>query len=407
MWIAGTTTPLNRSSTARPTETNPFSFSSRSRARRPRCKKNRYQLLSSYPVDLCVTTPDLVSSLAPTPSWLWFALAALLAPLLSIGIDRSVLGRWRRLIPVFIVLVLLSVLPLLPPTEDGGLGVLVLALIASLGAVVVFPAFDYALGRFSRPAALLASAGISIGILFVLAPSPVTGLGSLLVSVLGLQGAATLLVVGFAFFVFSLLTAGIGFAFVLFMDEIADRMSSVVSGLLFGALLLIAGLGVGEAVAGGLLAYALLHYIRIAPEKGMHMFLLLVLVAGSIVLTSFADAYPQIAGVEAVILPLLVPAVAVITPFVLLEPQNLTRREGVATVLSALAAFPVVSLISSRAMDVPGLNAFFPLFAEPVAFETALLRWSAVYIEVLTVSLAFYLIVVMGLSALKRPSSPY
>ena len=193
-----------------------------------------------------------------------------------------------------------------------------------------------------------------------------------------------------------------GYAFALFMDEVSDRMSSFFSGLVFGALLLLVGLALGEAVTAGLLAFALLQYVRFMPEKGIHMLLVFPVVGIALVLTAYTQANPGLVGSEAFLLPILVPAVAVITPFVMLEPQILTWREGIATVLAALVSLPVVSLITTRSLTVAGLNVFGPIYAAPLAFEPAVLRWLILYFEVLLIALAFYLIVVMGFSALRR-----
>ena len=278
---------------------------------------------------------------------------------------------------------------------------LVLALIAGLAVLVPMPAFAYALDRLSRSSAALVASAVSFAILFLLVPSPLTGLGRLAASSLGLEGAAAWPVAGMAFLLYGLLTAEMGYAFALFVDEVSDRMSSLFSGLVFGSLLLLAGLGIGEALAVGLLAFALLQFVRIAPEKGVHMLVLFPLVAGVLAVTAFAQANPGVVGAEGFVLPLLVPAVAVITPFILLEPQVLTAREGIAVVLAALAALPAVSLITSRSPTVDGLNTFGPTFAAPVAFEPALISWLVLYGEVLLVALAFYLIVVMGFTALR------
>src|SRR5690606_28570194 len=118
--------------------------------------------------------------------------------------------------------------------------------------------------------------------------------------------------------------------------------------------------------------------------------------------TAFAQANPGVVGSEIFVLPLLVPAVAVITPFVMLEPQVLTWREGISVVIAALVALPLVSLIATRNPTIAGLNAFRPTFAAPLAFEPALVQWAVLYGEVLMIALAFYLIVVMGFSALRR-----
>ena len=278
-------------------------------------------------------------------------------------------------------------------------------MIASLAVLVALPAFAYALDRLSRTTAVLVSSAVSVGLLFLFASTPLTGLGVLLAALLGVDPAAAWPIAGLALFLFGLLTAGVGYALALFVDEIGDRMSSIVSGLFFGTLLLLAGLAIGEAVAGGLLALALLQFIRIVPEKGVHMLLLFPTVAGALVVTAFTQAYPGMVGAEAIVLPLLVPAIAVLVPFVLLEPHILTRREGIAVVVSALVTLPLVSFILTRQMELAGLNAFGPLYAETLAFEAALVRWGLVFVEVFLVSLAFYLVIVMGLSALRRPAS--
>src|SRR5690606_25337798 len=146
---------------------------------------------------------------------------------------------------------------------------------------------------------------------------------------LGLQEAAAYPVVGLGLLLFGLLTAGMGYALALFIDEVSDRMSSSFSGFLFGGLLLLAALGVAEAVAAGLLAFSVVQYIRFPREKGLHMLLLFPVVACALGVTAFAQANPGVVGSEIFVLPLLVPAVAVITPFVMLEPQVLTWREGI------------------------------------------------------------------------------
>ncbi|HOV66767.1 MAG TPA: hypothetical protein PLI31_00210, partial [Methanoregulaceae archaeon] len=184
---------------------------------------------------------------------------------------------------------------------------------------------------------------------------------------------------------------------------IADRMSSLVSGLFFGVLLLLATLMIGEGVLGGLLALALLHLVRLVPEKGIHMLLLFPVTAGGLVVTAFAEGAQGLVGSESLILPLIVPALAVITPFILLEPRVLTRREGVGTVVCALVALPVVSLLQGWQTPLATLNAFGPAFAERLGFEAALFRWGVLYVEVLLIALAFYLLVMMGLAAYRRP----
>lgn len=289
----------------------------------------------------------------------------------------------------------------MPPTDAGGPGLLILAAIAGLAVLVPMPAFSYALDHMSRIVAAFIASAVSFAILFVLAPSPLTGMGALVADLLGLTGPAVWPVAGIALAVYGMLTAGMGYAFALFVDEVSDRMSSFFSGLVFGALLLLAGIGVGEAVAGGLLAFAILQFVRLAPEKGVHMLLLFPVVAGSLAVTAFCQANPGVVGSEIVVLPVLVPAVAVITPFVLLEPQILTWREGIAVVAAALVALPVVSLIATRSFTVAGLNTFGPTFATPLGFEAALVAWGVLYGEVLLIALAFYLIVVMGLTALR------
>ncbi len=86
----------------------------------------------------------------------------------------------------------------------------------------------------------------------------------------------------------------------------------------------------------------------------------------------------------------------------MLEPQVLTWREGIGVVLTALVALPVVSLITTRSLTVAGLNVYGQVFAAPLAFQDALLKWAVLYGEVLLIALAFYLIIVMGFSALRR-----
>lgn len=289
-----------------------------------------------------------------------------------------------------------------PPTGGEGFGYLLLAVIVALTALVPLPAFSYALDHLSKLVAAMIAATISLAIVFLLVPSPETGLARIVVTLLGLQGAAVWPLVGLGLFVYGLITAGMGYAFALFVDEISDRMSSLFSGLLFGAILLLLGLGIGEAVAGGLLAFALLQYVRIPPEKGLHMLILFPTVLIALVLVAYTQAHPGLAGSEAFLLPILVPAVAVITPFVMLEPAMLTWREGIATVIAGLVALPVVSLILTRDVSLHGINHYGPLYAVPVAFEQAVLNWAVIYGEVLLITLAFYLVVVMGLGALRR-----
>jgi hypothetical protein len=305
-------------------------------------------------------------------------------------------------VPLLLAIALSFLLYVVPPLGREGPGILVLALIAGLAVLVPMPAFAYALDHLSRAAAAFVASAVSFAILFLLVPSPLTGMGRIAASVFGLDGAAAWPVAGMVFLLYGLLTAGMGYAFALFIDEVSDRMSSLFSGLLFGFLLLLAGLDIGEAVAGGLLAFALLQFVRITPEKGVHMFLLFPIAVGALAVTAFAQANPGIVGSESFVLPLLVPAVAVITPFIMLEPQVLTAREGIAVVLAALAALPVVSLIATRSPTVEGLNTFGPTFAAPLAFEPALMSWVVLYGEVLLIALAFYLIVVMGFSTLRR-----
>ncbi|MEN6517623.1 MAG: hypothetical protein ABFC38_05455 [Methanospirillum sp.] len=317
-------------------------------------------------------------------------------------LERSAIGRWYRFVPVLLALGLSLLLYVVPPVGHEGPGMLILALIAGLAVLVPMPAFAYALDHMSRAAAAFIASVVSFAILFLLVPSPLTGLGRLVASVLGLEGPAAWPVAGVALLLYGLLTAGMGFAFALFIDEVSDRMSSLFSGLIFGALLLLAGLGVGEAVAGGLLAFAVLQFIRMPPEKGLHMLVLFPVVAGALAVTAFAQAHPEVVGSESFVLPLLVPAVAVITPFIMLEAQVLTWREGIGVVLAALVALPVVSLVMTRSPIIAGLNIFGPTYAAPIAFEPALLKWLILYGEVLLIALAFYLIVVMGFSALRR-----
>ncbi len=354
------------------------------------------------PDELSSTTPDLFVSLTPDLSWIWFAPVVLVPPVLYQALQRSVTERWQQLVPLLLTFAFSLALYAAPPTGRDGVGFLLLAVIASLATLIARPAFEYALDRLSSTAAILVASAVSIGLLFLFASTPLTGLGVLLAGLLGIEAAVAWPIAGLALFLFGLLTAGIGYALALFVDEIGDRMSSIVSGLFFGALLLLAGLAIGEAVAGGLLALALLQFIRIVPEKGVHMLLLFPAVAGALAVTAFTQAHPGMAGTEAIVLPLLVPALAVLVPFVLLEPQVLTRREGIAVVVSALVTFPLVSFILTRQMTIAGLNAFGPLYAETLAFEAALFRWGLIFVEVILLSLAFYLIVVMGLTALRR-----
>lgn len=304
--------------------------------------------------------------------------------------------------PVLLAVALSLLLYVVPPVGHEGPGILILALIAGLAVLVPMPAFAYALDHMSRATAAFIASVVSFTILFLLVPSPLTGLGRIVASALGLEGPAAWPVAGVALLLYGLLTAGMGYAFALFIDEVSDRMSSLFSGLIFGALLLLAGLGVGEAVAGGLLAFAVLQFIRMPPEKGLHMLVLFPVVVGALAVTAFAQAHPEVVGSESFVLPLLVPAVAVITPFIMLEAQVLTWREGIGVVLAALVALPVVSLVMTRSPTIAGLNIFGPTFAGPLAFESALLNWLVLYGEVLLIALAFYLIAVMGFSALRR-----
>ncbi len=304
--------------------------------------------------------------------------------------------------PVLLAVALSLLLYVVPPVGHEGPGILILALIAGLAVLVPMPAFAYALDHMSRATAAFIASVVSFTILFLLVPSPLTGLGRIVASSLGLEGSAAWPVAGVALLLYGLLTAGMGYAFALFIDEVSDRMSSLFSGLIFGALLLLAGLGVGEAVAGGLLAFAVLQFIRMPPEKGLHMLVLFPVVVGALAVTAFAQAHPEVVGSESFVLPLLVPAVAVITPFIMLEAQVLTWREGIGVVLAALVALPVVSLVMTRSPTIAGLNIFGPTFAATLAFESALLNWLVLYGEVLLIALAFYLIAVMGFSALRR-----
>ena len=340
--------------------------------------------------------------LASIPSWTWIAPALLVAPALEIILERSAIGRWHRVVPILLAIGVSLVLFIVPPDVSGGPGLLLLALIAGLAALVPMPVFSYALDHMARATAALIASAVSLVILFVLVPSPLTGLGRLAGDALGLQEAAAYPVVGLGLLLFGLLTAGMGYALALFIDEVSDRMSSSFSGFLFGGLLLLAALGVAEAVAAGLLAVSVVQYIRFPREKGLHMLLLFPVVACALGVTAFAQANPGVVGSEIFVLPLLVPAVAVITPFVMLEPQVLTWREGISVVIAALVALPLVSLIATRNPTIAGLNAFRPTFAAPLAFEPALVQWAVLYGEVLMIALAFYLIVVMGFSALRR-----
>jgi hypothetical protein len=353
-------------------------------------------------MSLVFTALSVLPSLAPDPSWVWIAPALLLALVLELVLERVSVGRWNRIAPVLLVAAACLALYAVPPTAGEGPGYLLLAVIVALTALVPLPAFSYALDHMSRLWAILVAATVSLVILFLIVPSPETGLGLFLAASLGVQGAAAGPLAGLGLFVYGLFTAGMGYALALFMDEVSDRMSSFFSGLVFGAILLLVGLGLGEAVAGGLLAFCLLQYVRFMPEKGIHMLLLFPVVGIAIALTAYTQAHPELVGSEIFVLPVLVPAVAAITPFVMLEPQVLTWREGIAVVLAALVSLPVVSLISTRSLTVAGLNAFGPTYAAPLAFEPALLQWGLLYAEVLLIALAFYLVVVMGFSALRR-----
>ena len=352
---------------------------------------------------ICVITAlSVLPSLAPDPSWVWIVPALLLALVLELVLERISIGRWDRIAPLMLIAAACLALYAVPPTGSEGLGYMLLAVIVALTALVPLPAFSYALDHMSRLWAVLIAAAVSLAIVFLIAPSPGTGLGTFLAASLGVQGPGVWPLAGVGLFVYGLFTAGMGYAFALFMDEVSDRMSSFFSGLVFGGLLLLVGLPLGEAVAAGLLAFALLQYVRFMPEKGIHMLLVFPVVGIAIVLTAYTQATPGLIGSEAFLLPILVPAVAVITPFVMLEPQILTWREGIAVVLAALVSLPVVSLIMTRSLTVAGLNAFGPIYAAPLAFEPAVLRWLILYFEVLLIALAFYLIVVMGFSALRR-----
>ncbi len=328
--------------------------------------------------------------------------ALLVAPVILLVLERSATGRWAQFVPLLLAFACSLALYVIPPVGREGAGFLILAMIAGLAVLTVLPAFSYALDHMSKAWAALVASGVSFAILFVLVPDPLTGLGRLIADAAGLQGVAVWPVAGLSLFVYGLLTGGMGYAFALFVDEISDRMSSMFSGLVFGGLLLLAGLGIGEAVAGGLLAFALLHFLRLAPEKGIHMLVLFPVVVGAFAVTAFAQAHPEVVGSEIFVLPILVPAVAVITPFIMLEPQVLTRREGIGAVLTGLVALPVISLIASRSLTVGGLNIFVQAFVQPLAFETAFMAWLLLYFEVLLIALAFYLIVVMGFSSLRR-----
>ncbi|NLX48285.1 MAG: hypothetical protein GXY82_00090 [Methanospirillum sp.] len=345
--------------------------------------------------------------MAPDPSWVWIAPALLLAVILEYVLQQISIGRWDRMVPVLLVLAASLALSVVHPEGKEGWGVLLLAVIVAFTALVPLPVFSYALDHMSRLVAALIATAVSLAVIFLLSPGPETGLGWSLAGALGIQGAAAWPFAGLGLFVYGLFTAGIGYALALFIDEIADRMSSVFSGFVFGAILLLLGLGLGEAVVGGLLAFALLQYIRIVPDKGIHMLLIFPAIAIALAVSAFTQAHPEVVGSEAFVLPVLVPAVAVITPFVLLEPQVLTRREGIGVVLAGLIALPVISLVITRSPTVEGLNAFGPLHAAPMAFDPALVQWGILYLEVVLISLAFYLIVVMGLAALRRPSRQF
>lgn len=328
--------------------------------------------------------------------------AVFVAPVLELVLERSAIGRWHRLVPAIFALGLSLLLYIIPPVGSEGTGTLILAMIASLAALVVMPAFSYALDHMSRAVAAFIASSVSLTILFLMVPSPLTGMGRAAATVFGLEGSAAWPVAGVGLLLYGLLTSGMGFAFALFIDEVSDRMSSLFSGLVFGGLLLLAGLGIGEAVAGALLAFAVLQFIRMPPEKGIHMLVLFPVALGALAVTAFTQANPGVVGSEIFVLPLIVPAVAVITPFIMLEPQVLTWREGIGVVLAALVALPVVSLITTRNLTVGGLNVYRQVYAAPLGFETALLKWATLYGEVLLIALAFYLIVVMGFSALRK-----
>ncbi len=339
----------------------------------------------------------------PGPSWIWFAPAVFVPPVLVQLLDRGVTERWRQVVPVLLGLACSLALFAVPPAGREGYGFLLLAVTVSLAAPVTLPAFSYALDRVSRTTAVTIAGAVSLFLLFSFLPSPLTGLGALLVNIGGIAGPVTWPITSLVLFLYALLVAAIGHALVLFIDEIADRMSSLVSGLFFGVLLLLATLMIGEGVLGGLLALALLHLVRLVPEKGIHMLLLFPVTAGGLVVTAFAEGAQGLVGSESLILPLIVPALAVITPFILLEPRVLTRREGVGTVVCALVALPVVSLLQGWQTPLATLNAFGPAFAERLGFEAALFRWGVLYVEVLLIALAFYLLVMMGLAAYRRP----
>jgi hypothetical protein len=349
-----------------------------------------------------LTALTVLSSLAPDPSWVWIAPALLVAFVVEFVLQRSSIGRWDRIVPILLVATACLVLYVVPPAGSEGFGYLLLAMIVALTALVPLPAFSYALDHMSKLVAAMIAAAVSLAIIFLLVPSPETGLARLVLTLLGIHDAAVWPLVGIGLFVYGLFTAGMGYAFALFIDEVSDRMSSVFSGLVFGAILLLLGLGVGEAVAGGLLAFALLQYIRIPPEKGLHMLLIFPTVVIALVLVAYTQAHPGVPGSEAFLLPILVPAVAVITPFVMLEPSMLTWREGIATVVAALVALPVVSLVMTRDLSLHGINHFGPYYAVPLPFEQALLNWGIIYGEVVLIGLAFYLIAVMGFGALRR-----
>ncbi len=327
----------------------------------------------------------------------------LVPPILYQVLKRGVTERWQQIIPVLLAIACMLALYAVSPTGREGAGFLLLAGLVSLATLVILPAFSYALDRVSRTMAVLVAGAVSIVLLFIFVPSPLTGLGTLLSGIAGIETHGSWPIASLALFLFAMITSGIGYALVLFVDEIADRMSSIISGFFFGMLLLIASLFVGEAVLGGLLALALLQFIRFVPEKGVHMLLLFPVIAGAVTITAFAQSAPMLVGSESLVLPLLVPAVAVITPFVLLEPRELTRREGVGTVACSLLALPVASILQGWGQGTLSLNVFGSLFSEPLAFEPALLRWGVLYAEVLLVALAFYLFVMMGLSAYRRP----
>ncbi|KAF5058051.1 hypothetical protein DSECCO2_350450 [anaerobic digester metagenome] len=342
--------------------------------------------------------------LMPDPSWAWFAPAVLVPPALYLVLKRGVTERWQHVVPVLLAVACSLALYAVSPTMREGVGFLLLAVTASLATLVALPAFSYALDRVPRAAAVLVATAVSLVLLFLLVPTPLTGLGTLISGIAGTEDPASWPIAALALFLFALLTSGIGLAFMIFVDEIADRMSSIVSGLFFGILLLLASLAVSEAVLGGLLALALLQFIRFVPEKGIHMLLLFPITAGVLAVTAFTESNPALIGSESLVLPLLVPALALIAPFVLLEPQVLTRREGVGIVACSLLALPAVSLLQGRQPGIASLNAFVPAYGEHLAFEPALLHWGVLYVEVLLFALAFYLLVMMGLSAYRRPT---